>query len=109
MKKLFSFLLIMIVSVSVVLAHPGGLDSNGGHWDRKAGTYHYHRTPAAPSTTTTIAPSVQSVEATVYITKTGEKYHQAGCRYLSSSMIPIALSAAKTRGYTPCSVCNPPR
>ena len=23
--------------------HSGGLDQNGGHWDRKKGTYHYHR------------------------------------------------------------------
>ena len=23
-------------------AHPGRTDKNGGHWDRKAGTYHYH-------------------------------------------------------------------
>lgn len=28
-------------------AHPGGLDANGGHYDRKTGEYHYHRKPAA--------------------------------------------------------------
>ncbi len=44
----------------------------------------------------------------VYITKTGSKYHSAGCRYLKSSCIPIKLSEAKARGYTPCSVCRPP-
>lgn len=53
------------------------------------------------------APSQQS--ATVYITKTGAKYHRSGCRYLSKSMIPISLSNAKSSGYTPCSVCGPPR
>ena len=46
---------------------------------------------------------------TVYITKTGEKYHRSGCRYLSSSKIAITLATAKARGYTPCSVCDPPR
>jgi hypothetical protein len=46
---------------------------------------------------------------TVYITKTGEKYHRSGCRYLSSSKIAISLADAKARGYTPCSVCDPPR
>lgn len=25
------------------LSHGGGLDACGGHWDRKKGTYHYHR------------------------------------------------------------------
>jgi len=47
-------------------------------------------------------------DPTVYITKTGEKYHRAGCRYLSQSSIPIKLSDAIAQGYTPCSVCNPP-
>jgi hypothetical protein len=46
---------------------------------------------------------------TVHITKTGKKYHMAGCRYLSKSDIPIDLKTAKAQGYTPCSVCNPPK
>lgn len=45
---------------------------------------------------------------TVYITRTGNKYHRAGCRYLRQSKIAISLSSAKSNGYTPCSVCNPP-
>jgi len=24
-------------------SHSGGLDANGGHYDHKNGTYHYHR------------------------------------------------------------------
>ena len=44
----------------------------------------------------------------VYITETGTKYHLSGCQYLSQSKIAIRLSEAKRRGYTPCSVCNPP-
>ncbi len=47
-------------------------------------------------------------DVTVYITNTGRKYHSSGCRYLSKSRIPISLTAAKKRGYTPCSVCRPP-
>lgn len=41
---------------------------------------------------------------TVYITKTGEKYHRDGCRYLKSC-IAIELSDAQEQGYTPCSWC----
>ena len=26
-------------------AHSGRTDKNGGHWDRKKGTYHYHNNP----------------------------------------------------------------
>ncbi len=47
-------------------------------------------------------------EVTVYITRTGAKYHRAGCRYLAKSMIPIDLGRAEARGYGPCSVCKPP-
>lgn len=50
----------------------------------------------------------QKISTTVYITKTGAKYHSAGCRYLSKSQIPISLNDAK-RSYSPCSVCNPPQ
>ena len=46
---------------------------------------------------------------TVYITKTGEKYHTSSCRYLKKSKIAISLSNAKSSGYTACKVCNPPR
>lgn len=44
----------------------------------------------------------------VYITRTGHKYHLAGCEYLKRSCIPIRLSVAKAEGYTPCSICDPP-
>lgn len=42
---------------------------------------------------------------TVYITRTGSKYHRNGCQYLRQSQIAISLSDAKARGYTPCSRC----
>ena len=46
-------------------------------------------------------------EITVYVTRTGSKYHRADCKYLAKSKIPISLKEAKTK-YQPCSVCNPP-
>lgn len=45
---------------------------------------------------------------TVYVTKTGEKYHRDGCRYLSRSRIAITLKDAVARGLGPCSICKPP-
>ncbi len=51
----------------------------------------------------------QPVAETVYITKSGEKYHRGSCGYLSKSKIAIALDEAKATGYTPCSRCKPPR
>ena len=45
---------------------------------------------------------------TVYITKSGKKYHIENCRYLNNSSIEIDLSDAASKGYTPCKVCKPP-
>jgi micrococcal nuclease len=63
--------------------------------------------PPAVKSKLNAAPSATE-DTTVYVTKTGSKYHRGSCRYLSRSKIPIKLSEAKL-GYTPCSVCNPPR
>lgn len=54
------------------------------------------------------SPQPQQDEATVYVTKTGAKYHSAGCQYLRQSSIPMSLNTAKAR-YGPCSKCGPPR
>jgi competence protein ComEC len=62
-----------------------------------------------PSQRPTSQPQPQTREQTVYITKTGKKYHRATCRYLSRSKITITLKDAKANGYTPCSVCRPPQ
>ena len=67
-------------------------------------------TSSQPATSVTQPlPSEQKKEIVVYVTRTGEKYHRGGCRYLSKSQIPMTLQDAKASGYTPCSVCNPPR
>lgn len=53
--------------------------------------------------------TTETQSAEVYITKSGEKYHLAGCQSLSKSQIPISLSDAKSRGYTACENCDPPQ
>ncbi len=42
---------------------------------------------------------------TVYVTRTGTKYHLPNCETLRSSKTPISLQDAKQRGYTACSRC----
>jgi endonuclease YncB( thermonuclease family) len=44
----------------------------------------------------------------VYVTKSGTKYHNQDCRFLSKSSIPMKLKEAKGK-YSPCSVCKPPQ
>lgn len=46
-------------------------------------------------------------ENVVYITKTGKKYHRDGCSSLSKSKIEISREVAESKGYSPCSICNP--
>jgi len=65
----------------------------------------------APPPAPTVQPAPKpndSADPTVYVTKSGKKYHAAGCRYLAKSSIPMKLSRAKQR-YAPCSVCSPPQ
>jgi micrococcal nuclease len=49
----------------------------------------------------------QEQEETVYVTRTGKKYHREYCSYLRRSKIPISKKQAISSGYTPCSRCNP--
>lgn len=44
-----TFVLFSLFVAFGAIAHPGGLDANGGHIDRKTGIYHYHRGTNAPS------------------------------------------------------------
>lgn len=44
---------------------------------------------------------------TVYVTKSGKKYHADGCRFLAKSKISMDLGAAKAK-YGACRVCRPP-
>ena len=45
---------------------------------------------------------------TVYVTRTGKRYHRENCSSLRRSKIPISLEDA-TQRYGPCGRCNPPR
>ena len=69
-------------------------------------------TTTTAEVTTTVTETATTTESgsgvTVYITKTGAKYHRAGCSSLSQSKIPISLEEAKAQGFEPCKRCKPP-
>lgn len=44
---------------------------------------------------------------TVYVTKSGTKYHFHDCKFVQSSGTAMALSEARAKGLTPCGVCKP--
>lgn len=53
------------------------------------------------------APVSSDVQGeTVYVGKTGSKYHYKDCRTLKDSVFPISLSDAEAEGRTPCKVCH---
>lgn len=64
--------------------------------------------PAALEAVST-KPKETTPDVTVYVTRTGAKYHRGSCGYLRKSRIPMSLKDACAAGYTPCSRCNPPR
>ncbi len=51
LRTLFAAIFLSIVLASVAIGHPGGLDSNGGHVNRKTGEYHKHDGKATGSVT----------------------------------------------------------
>lgn len=70
----------------------------------KEGTYNNGETNK-PS----INPDVKAVsrEGTVYITKSGKKFHRDDCGELRKSKFAINREDAIKKGYIPCSKCNP--
>lgn len=61
---------------------------------------------AAPRAAPTLTPA-DAADTTVYVTRTGKKYHRGSCRSLSRSRIAMKLSEAAKR-FGPCAVCRPP-
>lgn len=58
--------------------------------------------PQAPASVKEHAPS----RTTVYVTKSGNQYHSAGCFYLRDTSIPIDLNDTGSK-YEPCGHCHP--
>jgi endonuclease YncB( thermonuclease family) len=65
--------------------------------EKRLGLWGPDRPAAAPSTDTV-----------VYITRTGNRYHRAGCRFLARGATPIRLAEVGGK-YQPCAACDPPR
>lgn len=53
------------------------------------------------------APS-RAAQTIVYITRTGTKYHEKGCRHLRNSQFSMTLEEVLEKSYEPCKVCRPP-
>lgn len=65
--------------------------------------------PADASASDAVMAGSEPIDGNVIVhtTKTGKKYHSAGCIYLKSD-IAATLDEALARGLEPCSECSPP-
>jgi len=77
-------------------------DWRHGGAERKAAA----RTSGSGSRRTGSTAKVKENSRTVYITRTGSKFHASWCRYLRKSQFAISISDALRQGYDPCSVCG---
>jgi hypothetical protein len=60
-----------------------------------------------PATKGPPAAKIYTEGDTVYITRTGKKFHRAGCPSLRYSAIAMKRWEAIAKGYAPCNICNP--
>lgn len=60
-------------------------------------------------TTMPLHVNAASGDTTVYVTRTGDKYHRSSCSYLRKSKIAITLQEAIDNGYGICTRCIPPK
>lgn len=96
-------------------------EAGRGLWDEKVVP------PATEAGPSTKAPAPQAKQAkagdveatTVYITRTGKKYHLESCGvfpgnpnpdklFQAKSKLAVSLKDAKARGLKPCASCRPP-
>lgn len=87
-----------------------------GSYNGASNSYNNNSANSNPSTNSSTVnntpaptPATDNQSTTVYVTKTGKKYHRDGCSSLSKSKIPMSLQDAKNAGYTPCELCDPPQ
>ena len=86
-RKVFGSVLLSLLA-ALASAHPGGLDSKGGHTDRKTGSYHTHKTPpaAAPKEKQAEPETADSPkEKSHWLTSSSGIRHNSKCRYFQTS------------------------
>ena len=55
--------IVMLATTALVFAHGGGLDSQGGHHNRKLGGYHFHRGPLTGQTFSSKSSAATALQA----------------------------------------------
>ncbi|MCC9655603.1 thermonuclease family protein [Rhodopirellula halodulae] len=83
-------------------------EASRGLWAdaRRIAPWDYRNGQRIPSSLPKELDSIRDSDAVVFITRSGTKYHSAGCRHLTDSAREIPLSRAVS-AYEPCGTCKP--
>lgn len=81
---IITFLLVIVLSITV-FAHSGRTDANGGHWDRKTGTYHYHNSGYNKNYYTTTR---RRYATRIYVSNCPKTIYVGGCTKLNATVYP---------------------
>jgi hypothetical protein len=93
---------VIIGAVVLAVAAFFGINLNGPQ-----GTDQLIGTDGQAFTTNNLVGNLTGQNYTVYVTKSGKRYHLENCRYVLGKKIPINLNEAVDEGYTPCKRCKP--
>ncbi len=98
MKKLFAAALLALLANGLASGHGGGLDRNGGHYNRKTGVYHCHRCSTSAAPLQRAAPverkqmmegesgqSAGQTDVRVWVNTKSGVYHCSGTRWYGST------------------------
>lgn len=94
-KKISYLPILCVISVIVV-----GIVANTAF-------LHEHNTPINAIPTSTFNDISDNQTDIVYITRTGNKYHRADCRYTKDKDCTAVSKSEAEQNYTPCKICKP--
>lgn len=87
-----------------------GISSDSELFSEESSLQETEELPVKPSVTSkpqTAKSSLSYDGATVYVTKSGTKYHRPDCSSLAKSKIEMLYEVAMGKGYEPCGKCKP--
>ena len=90
-----SVVMLIVVSGTILHAHPGRTDANGGHYDRKTGQYHYHNSGSkSRSTSNSTSYSGNRHESSNTMDNYTESYDAKLINKLQSEIVKLKVEIA---------------
>ena len=87
-KKIIATIITVVFAIILSItafAHSGRTDANGGHWDRKTGTYHYHNSGYNKNNYTTTR---RRYATRIYVHNCPRVVYVGGCTKLKATVYP---------------------